>query len=55
MLGDAAGALEVPGVTDDEGCFKALLLHDGFCFCDVLLGGLGRFLDMDLVREDAVF
>lgn len=55
MLGDVAGALEVPRVADDKGVFEALLLHYFVGFDDVFFGGLGGFFNMDLVREDAIF
>ncbi len=50
-----AGALEVPGIADDEGGVEALLLHYFVGFGDVLLGGLGGGFYVDLVGLDSVF
>ena len=41
MVGDLAGAFEVPGIAYDEGGVEAFLLHDFFGFDDIFLGGLG--------------
>jgi len=54
VLCHGASAFEVPWVTDDEGRFEALGIHDFFCFRDVFFGAFRVIFREDVFGGDAL-